>query len=138
MLCLDNIDAWCGDSVREQALFSLVERVKQCQWPMVVTANDKPLGAGFELADLVSRLQSGVVFRIAELDDLGKLQAMRERVQQYGLVVNDEGLRYLLTYYARDNHSLFQAIQRLDAASMVAKRKITIPFIQQVLFADPG
>ncbi len=133
LICVDNVDAWAGYSAGEQALFNLVEQVKQRQWPLLLAAQSKPQQAGFALADLVSRLDSGVVYRVHELDDVGAFEAIRLRVKQRGLVISDDAINYLLTHFARDKHSLFKAIDQLDKASLVAKRKITIPFMQQIL-----
>ncbi|HBO37986.1 MAG TPA: DnaA regulatory inactivator Hda, partial [Pasteurellaceae bacterium] len=33
----------------------------------------------------------------------------------------------------RDMHTLFDALERLDQASLQAKRKLTIPFVKEIL-----
>lgn len=132
-LCLDNIDLWAGDDAAEQAIFAVVEKAKNSEQRLIVSAKSNPVDNQFKLADLVSRLSSGVVFQLNSLDDKGKLEALRQSVIGRNLTVEDKVLQHLLTHFSRDNHSLFSAIDRLDRASMVEKRKLTIPFVQQVL-----
>lgn len=132
-VCLDNIDAWATDKHAEAALFALVERAKQGQWPLLLTSENAPQQAGFLLADLVSRLASGVVYRLESMDDVAKFEAIKMRANQRGVSIGDESIRYLLTHVARDNHSLFAILAKLDEASLVAKRRLTLPFIQQFL-----
>lgn len=132
-ICVDNVDAWAGDDVREQALFSIVERAKQNNWSILITANKKPGDIDINLADLVSRLNSGVVYGLSQLSEETKFAAIKLRAKERGLMMQDDAIRYLLTHYARDNKTLFATIDRLDKASLVAKRKVTVRFLQQVL-----
>ncbi|MFZ2168732.1 MAG: DnaA regulatory inactivator Hda, partial [Methylococcaceae bacterium] len=39
----------------------------------------------------------------------------------------------LLTHYDRDLSSLWVLLKKLDRASLAAKRKLTIPFLKQIL-----
>jgi len=45
----------------------------------------------------------------------------------------DEVVMYLLKRSPRDMNSLFALFEKLDKASMVEKRKLTIPFIKDYL-----
>ncbi len=132
-LCLDNIDVWAGNSSAEKAIFAVVENAKNSDQRLIVSAKFKPQDNQFELADLVSRLSSGMVFQLNTLDDEGKLKALRQNVNDRNLKVDDKVLHHLLVHFSRDNHSLFEALDKLDRASMIEKRKITIPFVQKVL-----
>ena len=135
-VCLDNIEAWAGEPDLEAVLFALVERAKQAQWPLLMASTWPPQRANFALADLVSRLTSGVVYHLQTMNDEAKFAAIKMRAQQRGMTVADEAIRYLLTHVARDNHSLFTLFARLDDASLAAKRRLTIPFIQQFLASE--
>lgn len=139
-LCLDNIDAWSGNAAAEQALFAVVEKIKNAPnnipnnaQRLIVSAKKSPKNNDFSLADLVSRLASGVVFELTTLDDVGKFKALQHNVNERNLKVNNKVLHHLLTHFARDNHSLFSALDKLDRASLIEKRKLTIPFVKEVL-----
>ena len=134
-VCLDNIDAWSENEEAEQAIFSVVEQAKQVDSKqcLIISAIQAPKHNNFKLADLVSRLSSGVVFELTSLNDTGKSKALRQRFQERNLNVDDKVIQFLLTHFARDNHSLFSALDMLDKASLIEKRRLTIPFVQKVL-----
>jgi len=51
----------------------------------------------------------------------------------YSKELNDEVLNYLLVRENRDMNNLYQLLDRLDKASLAARRKLTIPFIKKIL-----
>ena len=130
---LDNIDYWGQNKQGEQSLFSIVEQAKNSHFRLILTAQQSPINSQFDLADLISRLNSGVVFQLESLDEVGKIKALQQNIKARNLQVDVKVLQYLLTHFARDNHNLFLALDKLDRASMIEKRKLTIPFVQQVL-----
>ena len=130
---LDNIDFWSQNKQGEQSLFNIVEQAKSNQFRLILTAQQSPKNSRFDLADLISRLGSGVVFQLEPLDESGKVQALQKNIKARNLHIDDKVLRYLLTHFARDNHSVFAALETLDRASMVEQRRLTIPFVQKVL-----
>ena len=132
-LCIDNIDAWSGISEAEQSIFAVVENAKNSSQRLIVSAKNAPKNNQFELADLVSRLASGVVYELFSLNDAGKLKVLQQSLEERDLKVDEKVIQYLLTHFARDNHSLFNAIKKLDRASLIEKRKLTIPFVQKIL-----
>ncbi len=132
-LCLDNIDAWSGSSEAEQAIFAVVEKAKNSSQRLIVSAKQSPKNNAFDLADLVSRLASGVVYELFSLKDAGKLKVLQKSLEERDLKVDEKVIHYLLTHFSRDNHSLFDAIKKLDRASLIEKRKLTIPFVQKIL-----
>ena len=85
------------------------------------------------MPDLASRLDWGRVVGLLPLDDADKLRALQLRAQLRGLSLSDDVGRYLLQHLARDMRSLCHALERLDRASLVAQRRLTLPFIKQVL-----
>ena len=57
----------------------------------------------------------------------------RVRAQERGFELPDETGRYLMSRYPRDLSSLFAVLDRLDQASLQAQRRLTVPFVKQVL-----
>ena len=72
-----------------------------------------------------------------KLDDADALTALGQAAHHRGLELNAETGRYLLTRYSRDLHALFAMLDRLDRASLAAQRKLTIPFVREVLGPNP-
>lgn len=133
VVCVDNIDMWAGDTEKERALFTLFEQIKHAGGGLLISASKTPDQAGFHLKDLISRLSSGLIYALYELTEEGRFDAIKMRAQQRGLAISDEVVKYLLNRLPRDNQQLFQTLDRLDQASLVEKRKITIPFLQTLL-----
>ena len=133
LVCIDNIQHWAGDSNKERALFTLFEQVKHNGGQLVVTAKLPPEKSEFELFDLVSRLSSGLVYPLQSLDSEQQFLAIKMRAEHKGIVISDETVRYLLSRCSRSNTDLFSIFHKIDEASLIEKRKITIPFLQKVL-----
>ncbi len=133
MVCIDDVQAWAGESDKERALFALFERVKQSQGRLIVSATQPPKASGFSLEDLVSRLASGLVYPLNALTDAQQFDAIKLRANQRGLSISDEVVKYLLSRSSRDTSELFFLLDEIDKASLIEKRRITIPFLQTLL-----
>ncbi|MEA3291431.1 MAG: DnaA regulatory inactivator Hda [Pseudomonadota bacterium] len=138
MVCLDNLEAIAGDEDWEQAILSLFDKIAGGTGALVVTAQAPPPKLGFALPDLASRLASGGVYRLLPLDDRGKAAFLRLRARERGLDLSDEVVKYILRHYRRDTESLFSLLDRIDTASLSARRRVTVPFIKQYLSSVAG
>jgi DnaA family protein len=52
------------------------------------------------------------------------------------LALDDNVLDWLFARYPRDLGALLDLLDRLDQASLAAQRRITIPFLRELLRAD--
>jgi DnaA family protein len=132
-LCIDAVQAVAGKPEWERALFHLYNRVRDGGARLVVAGGAAPGQLGITLPDLVSRLAWGPVFQLQPLDDEGKREALRRRARARGMDLSEEVAAYLLRRSPRDMHSLFALLDRLDRESLVAKRRLTIPFVRELL-----
>lgn len=137
LLCLDDVEALGGRPEWERALFDLFNRVRDAGGRLLAAGAHAPGGLGIALPDLVSRLSWGPVFHIEALDDADKLRALQRRARCRGLELPAEVGRYLLQRAPRDMPSLFALLERLDAASLAAQRRLTIPFVRRLLDQGP-
>lgn len=133
LVCLDGVDAVAGRRDWEEALFHLLNGLREAGGSVLMAARTRPAAMGVTLPDLKSRLGWGTLVRLKALDDDDKLAALRLRARQRGLDLSDEAAGYLIRRVARDTHSLFALLDRLDAASLAAKRRLTVPFLREVL-----
>jgi len=132
-VCLDNIDAVAGVDDFELALFALLNQIADRRVLLVVSAKAAPRDCGFQLADLQSRLSRLPVFRVEPLDEVGRIQALRLRASQRGLELPDDTARFLLNRSRRDMASLYLLLDKLDTEALIAQRRLTIPFVREVL-----
>src|SRR5690606_12635572 len=84
IVCLDDIEAIASHADWEQGLFSLFNRMRDSGARLVVTAQVGPRELQMQLPDLLSRLQSGVVFQLATLEDSDKIRALQLRARLRG------------------------------------------------------
>jgi DnaA family protein len=132
-ICIDDIEAIAGRRDWEIALVHLIDRVHAAGGGLVVTGNAAPLALGLELAQLGSRLAGGLTLQLHTLDEADKLQALQLRAARRGLTLTVEAGRYLVRHYGQDMNRLFVALETVDQASLSAQRKLTIPFMRNVL-----
>ena len=133
LIAVDDIQTVAGLSHWEEGLFHLYNRVRDSGHRLVVSATAAPAGLALTLPDLVSRLGWGPVFQLAVLTDFDKRAALQLRAHRRGLEMGDEVAEYLLRRCPRDMDSLFNLLNRLDQASLAAQRRLTIPFVRQLL-----
>ncbi len=133
LVCIDDINSIEGNAPWERSLFNLYNQLQERQKLLIVTATTSPSGSGFELPDLKSRLASGIIYHLVDLDDKQRLIVVKERARQRGFELSTEVLDYLGSRVARDLKSLLSWLDRLDEASLVTKRKITVPLIRDLL-----
>jgi DnaA family protein len=133
LVCLDDIQEIAGNLDWEEGLFHLFNRARSGDTILLVTADCSPTTLPLSLPDLVSRLSSGVSYRLEALDDKEKQKALEEAARRRGMTLSSKTTRYILKHCARDMGSLLAFIERLDRASLAAQRKLTIPFVRTLL-----
>ena len=133
VLCLDAVEAIAGDKHWQEALFHGFNDIKQQQKRLLIATENPPSQLSIELADLRSRLATGLVFQLPVMTDNRKQQALILQAQSRGLILSEEVAQYLLRHYGRDMPSLMAVLQKLDKASLQAQRRLTIPFVKEVM-----
>ncbi|HXR63928.1 MAG TPA: DnaA regulatory inactivator Hda [Rudaea sp.] len=137
LLALDDIDAIAGDAAAEHALFDLYNRGKVDKSTMLFSASAAPSQIGIGLPDLVSRLSACAQAALRPLSDDDRRVALRRRAHARGLTLDDGVLDWLFAHTQRDLGSLTALLDRLDRESLAAQRRITVPFLRQVLETEP-
>jgi DnaA family protein len=133
LVALDDIDCVTMNAEWSEKLFMLYNQLHEKQHKLIITSQYPLAQLSCVLADLLSRLAAAEIFHIKPLSDTQKKQAFLERAQQLGFVINEEVSKFMLRYYSRDIRDLFSALEKLDRASMIHKRKLTIPFVKEIL-----
>jgi DnaA family protein len=140
-VCLDNLDAVAADERWNAAIFRLYTLMQDGRGRLLVASTAPPASLPFALSDLRSRLLASSVHQLHELDEAGQLAALQLRAARRGLDLSEEAALYLVHRLPRDLHSLFAVLDQLDEASLVAQRRLTIPFLREALearFAQEG
>lgn len=133
IICLDDVDAIMGNLEWEEALFHFYNRVRQKNASLLISAQCAPHHLHCILPDLKSRLSHGLIFEIKSLTEAEKMLALQMRAEMRGLCITDDVADYLIRHFPRSMQNLFAVLDKLDQASLVAKRKLTIPFVKMIL-----
>ena len=132
-VCLDDLSFVTGKPDWEIALFDLWNQIADNEGVLIVSGDAPPKDSGIDLADLESRLSRLPVFRNHELDEIDRIKALKLRARFRGLKLSDDTAAYLLVRSRRDMNSLYQLLDTLDTEALIAKRRLTIPFVRDVL-----
>ena len=135
LVCIDDVDAIAGDRAWEEALFALVEESVSRSARLLFSAGATPARARFTLADLRSRLDAATLYRLRELDDESRVKALRRHAGGRGIEIPDDVAGYVLTRHRRDMSSLVALLDRLDHHSMARQRRLTVPFVRDLIEA---
>jgi len=133
IVCIDDVDVIVGNAEWEEALFYFYNRARDRNVFLLMSGKMQPKLLSFKLLDLQSRLSSALILEIKNLTDQEKMQALQLRAKLRGFDLSDEVLHYLLHHYSRSMHDLFFVLEKLDDASLIAKRRLTIPFLKTVI-----
>lgn len=133
LVCIDDLGKIAHIPEWEEAIFDLFNRLRDSSTRLLIAAEYLPKKLNIELPDLVSRLTWGLVYQVQALGDNDKVAALQLRAHMRGLDLSEEVARYIIDRSNRDMGKLFRVLHKLDSASLRAKRKLTIPFVKQVM-----
>ncbi|MEJ2566035.1 MAG: DnaA regulatory inactivator Hda [Gammaproteobacteria bacterium] len=133
LVIVDDVEAIAGDAAWERGLFHLYNRIRERDGGLIMAGAHSPAAIGIALPDLRTRLAAGLVLQLRPLDDAGKAEALRLQARQKGMEMPGEVAAYLLRHCPRDMTALFALLDVLDQASLAAQRKLTVPFVREVL-----
>jgi DnaA family protein len=135
-LALDQVGAVTGLPEWESRLFAVLNGFQSRERCLLMAADKAPAALGFALPDLASRAAGAVVYRLQPLGEKDQILALGLHARHRGLTLDAPAARFLQLRVARDMPALCEWLDRLDAASLAAQRRITVPFIREALQAD--
>jgi DnaA family protein len=136
-LCVDDLERVVGESEWERALFALLREIEEAGGALVVAAREPPALLDWSLPDLGSRFAAGAVLALRALDEAEQHAALELRARLRGLELPAETWQWLRRRYPRDMRRLYELLDTLDEAALAAQRRLTVPFIREVLRSAP-
>jgi DnaA family protein len=136
VIALDDLDAVAGDPQWERQLFGVYNDCLARDTRVVIAAPVPASDLAVGLPDLRSRLAAMPHFGMRPLDEAQQREALRLRAAQRGIELPDDTVQYLQRRFARDMARLHELLDRLDLASLQEQRRVTVPFIREVLDRD--
>lgn len=139
VVVLENIDRWLAVKddeqleARERALFNIFNEFKQSGQQLILTARASVGNLEIHLADLASRIQSGLSLTLSPFSDEAKQKILQNAAMERGLEMSDEISSFIIRRSGRNMGQLFAVLDSLDRASLEEKRRLTVPFVKKVL-----
>jgi len=133
LVCLDGLERVSQDAAWNAAIFRLHTLMQDGNGRLYVASTAPPASLRFRLPDLRSRLLAAPVHQLQPLDEEGQVEALQRRAARRGLELSHEAAAWLVHRMPRDMHSLCGVLDRLDEAALAAQRRLTLPFLRQVL-----
>jgi DnaA-homolog protein len=137
-VCIDDVDGIAGLPVWERALFALYRSLEERGAGLALAAAAPPALLRWTLADLGSRLGAAAVYQLRPLDEDEQRAALQLRARVRGFELPDETARWLQRRLPRDMRTLYELLDALDEEALVAQRRLTVPFIREVLARRVG
>jgi len=132
-VCLDDLDRVVGELEWERALFAVLREIQEREGRLVVAAKAPPALLSWKLPDLGSRFTAAAIFQLRELDEREQREALQLRARLRGFELPDDTSRWLQRRFPRDMRTMYELLDTLDEAALVAQRRLTVPFIRSVL-----
>jgi len=133
LVALDDVDAIAGEREDEVALFDFHNRARAAGVALLYTATRAPDAVALALPDLRSRLAQCARIVLSPLDEDGRRRVLQERARRRGLAMDEAAYDWLLARVGRDLAGLTRLLDRIDRASLAAKRRITVPFLRDLV-----
>jgi DnaA family protein len=131
-IAVDNIDILNEEQQIE--LFDLFNHIKlNSRDNYLLTSSTINLNNSKIRADLKTRIYSGLVFGLKNLNESELLSALTIYSNREGIKIGEAELKYLLVHYTRNLGKLIQLIQKVSNSALALKKAITIPLIKQNL-----
>lgn len=131
--CFDDVQTVAGLDDWERKLFELWHRALERGSTLVFAARENPAHVEFGLPDLKSRLASSAVFAVRELNDEEQIEALNLRAHLRGFELPAETAKFLQRRFPRDMRTLCDVLDTLDDAAFAAQRRLTVPFIREIV-----
>lgn len=133
LVCIDDIETIAGDVEWEAALFTAFNAMRQTGTQLIVAGHMAAQQLAINLADLHSRLQSGLLFQLVALSDEDKIAALQLRARQRGLDLPDAVGEFILLRAERNLSALIRILDELDRSSLQQQRRLTVPLVKSTL-----
>lgn len=133
---IDGFSEIVGHKEKETALFHLYNQTLESKGRLLLTSEKPAAQLGFVLPDLASRLRSCPAIGIAPPDDALMTNLLVKLFADRTLTLPPDVLAYALPRLERSFEAARGFAAAVDAASLAAKRAITIPLARAVLAHD--
>ncbi|MCY4144008.1 MAG: DnaA/Hda family protein [Gammaproteobacteria bacterium] len=133
LVVFDDIEQWLGEKERELQFLGLYERLRSTTGRVVATASKQAARHEFALRDLESRMRAFHEVHLLALPEEQRIGLLGDMAADRGIEISQEVANFLLVRIGRSQHELLDTLEKLDDASAIDQRRLTIPFVKRAL-----
>jgi DnaA family protein len=135
VICIDNVDWIIGQEKWEQALSAFMQRHYERGHCLILAATNLPNHLTLKTPDIKTCLSWGLMVQLKTLVNTHSIDALIFRADAMGFEISPQVGRFLMIQHQAELDGLWRLLEKLDRASLAAKRKLTVPFLKR-LFED--
>ncbi len=136
VVCLDNVDWIVGQEKWEQALCEFMQRHYDRGHQLIISATCLPNYMTIKTPDLKTRLSWGLMLQLKTLVNTHSIDALIFKADAMGFEISPQVGRFLMIQHQSELDGLWHLLDKLDRASLAAKRKLTVPFLKRLFNAE--
>lgn len=133
VVCVDNVDWIIGQPKWEQALSAFMQRHYERGHRLILSATNLPNHLTFKISDVKASLSWGLMVHIKTLVNTNNIDALIFRADAMGIEISPQVGRFIMIQHQNELDKLWHLLAKLDRATLAAKRRLTIPFLKQLL-----
>lgn len=135
IVCIDNVDEIIGLEKWERALSAFMQRHYERGHRLILSATNLPNHMMIKTPDIKANLSWGLMVQLKTLVNTNSVDALIFRADAMGLEISPQVGRFLTIQHQSELDGLWKLLEKLDRASLSAKRKLTVPFLKQLLLS---
>lgn len=133
LVCIDSLECVQGNADWQVGLFNLYNEMKDLGKKLVIFSQETPKQMRLDLADLTSRLSSMSVYKLQKIEEYKLIEFIQKSSINVGMEMSDDVANFILNRSDRSVINLKNIINILDEQSLAHQRKVTIPFVKEIL-----
>jgi len=133
VICIDDVDEILCDAAWEEALFHLMNAVRDAGTRIILSGERQARALAVKLPDLKSRIVAAVPIEITDLSDDEKLTVLMQRAHNRGFRLGEDVGKFILSRSRRDMTRLLELLKILETETLRQGKTVTIPFVKKTL-----
>ena len=132
-LIIDDFEIILGKGNTEDKLFYYINEFILLKKSLLISSVKPTEQIDFTKNDLKSRLTSNLIFNIREISDDRKIEVLKKITEDIGWTIEENVCQYIMNHYQRDLFFLCNVLKSLDKSSLSLKKRVTIPFLKDII-----
>ena len=134
LVCLDDMNGIVGQAKWEHSLANLITKSSVQGHTLILTGKEPISDWSIATTDLAKALMTVLpieMHAIVEKEEV--IMALQRHSQRLGFELPNDVGNYLIKQFSGDLQELLAVLKLLEQATLVEKRRLTLPFVKQVL-----